>query len=180
MLNLSGVQASAAGVSSSNLQLKNKATTVKPQSTNSQAPSRSASNQLRPDVAGAGMGPKTHMQTFSRQQNRRRPSKNLNETQGSVLSNYNNTALAGYTTGNQNNQNADHLPDRLSQFGGRASHNNSTDDGNAGGSFFPGPNPISQQYSEQRSQQLSRGSKRAHHNKVGRRSQTTHEQSHAE
>lgn len=119
------------------------------------------------------------MQTFTRQQNRRRPSKNLNETQGSVLSNYNNTALAGYTTGNQN---TDHLPDRLGSghFGGKTSHNNSTDDGNAGGSFFPGPNAVSQQYSEQRSQQLSRGSKRAHHNKVGRRSQTTHEQSHAE
>lgn len=67
ILNLSGVQGSAAGVSSSNLQLKNKAATVKPQSTNSGAPSRSASNQLRPDVAGSSMGPKTHIQTFSRQ-----------------------------------------------------------------------------------------------------------------
>ena len=35
ILNLSGVQASTAGVSSSNLQLKNKAATVKPQRTDS-------------------------------------------------------------------------------------------------------------------------------------------------
>ena len=76
---MSGAQA-AAGVSSSNLQLKNKAATVKPQTTSSQAPSRSASNQLRPEVAGASMGAKAHVQTFTRQQNRRRPSKNLNET----------------------------------------------------------------------------------------------------
>lgn len=140
VLNLTGAQATAV-VSSSNLQLKNKAATVKPQTSSSQAASRSASNQLRQDGASGTLGAKTHMQSFSRQQNRRRPSKNLNDTQGSALSNYNNTALAGYTTGNLNNSNTDNLQDRLGHFGGRASHNNSTDDGNAGGSFFPGANP---------------------------------------
>jgi len=124
------------------------------------------------------------MGTFTRQQNRRRPSKNLNETQSSVLQNFNNAALPGHTADNSKSQNAEHLQERIaqSQLGGRTSHNNSTDDGNGANGFFPAQNAIAikQQYSEQRSQQLSRGSKRAHHNKVGRRSQTTHEPSHAE
>lgn len=65
MLNLTGAQA-AAGVSSSNLQLKNQAATVKPQTTSTQAPSRSASNQLRAEGAGGSLGAKTHMQSFTR------------------------------------------------------------------------------------------------------------------
>jgi len=86
-------------------------------------------------------------------------------------------------TSQQNNKNATNelMPERMSQIGEKTSHNNSTDDGTAAANqFFPGTNGIVQQFSEQRSQQVSRGSKRAHHKNVGRRSQTTHEQSHGD
>lgn len=50
-------------------------------------------------------------------------------------------------TGQQNNKSGTNelLPDRVGQMGEKTSHNNSTDDGNAGGGqFFPGTNGITQ------------------------------------